>query len=69
MLKLQHVLSAEYAALTSCCESSTTYHIFSYGQSTFLQCYIVALFQFLLIGSVHAGYVHLCFIRFNKMIS
>ena len=54
-MQLQHLSSAAYAALISCRESSTAYSLFSYGQSTFLQCYSVALYKRLFSGSVHTG--------------
>ena len=59
MLQLQHLLSASYAALSLLVVVNPalliTYTSFSYGQSTCLQCYSVALYKRLFSGSVHTG--------------
>ena len=57
LLQLQHLLAAVHAALIRLCQSSTAYDFFSYGQSTFLQCYSVALPKPLISGSVHSGHL------------
>ena len=56
LLRLQHLLAAVHAALrpVSCCECSTAYYFFSCCQSTFMQCYSVALKR-LISAPVHAG--------------
>ena len=46
LLQLHHLLAAVHAALINSHESTTAYDIFLYGQSTFLQCYSVALPKF-----------------------
>ena len=48
MLQLQHLLAAVHAALIS----TAFFFFFSYGQSTFLQCYSLALQKRLFSGSV-----------------
>ena len=55
LLQFQHLLAAVHAAVISCCESSSAYDFFSYGQSTFMQCYSVALHKHEISAPVHAG--------------
>ena len=56
MLEVHHIFSAAYAAVMKCCEYSNVDYFSSYGHSTFLQCYSVALYICLFNGSANTGF-------------
>ena len=58
LLQLQHLLAAVHAALITCCRCRAAYHFFIIGQTTFMQCYTVALHKRLVSAPVHAGNSH-----------
>ena len=53
---MQHLLSAAFVALIIHCKCRDAYDFFSYGQSSFMQSYSVALNKRLFSAPVHAGH-------------